>query len=328
VIPYEWLEAAQARIAPHVVETPLSHDEERGLHFKWENHQVTGSFKVRGALNKVLSLEGWERDAGLVAASAGNHGQGVALAGKIAGARVEVFVPEHAVPSKVDAIRQQGASVTMVQGGYGEAEIAAKRYAEAEQKTYISPYNDAQVIAGQGTLAMEVLRRLSSTEADGAGAASDIAAWIVPTGGGGLISACGVVLANSGTRPELIGVQPAASAFTYSLYHRQTQVGVEDQATLADGLSGAIDENSVTIPMMRQMVTGMITVSEEAIATAIALAWNMYGERVEGSGAAGLAAVLDGQIATRPCVLVMTGGNIEEEVFQTIAAAHAGRSWD
>jgi threonine dehydratase len=328
VIPFEWLEQAQERIAPYVVETPLTHDEERGLYFKWENQQLTGSFKVRGALNKVLSLEGWERDAGLVAASAGNHGQGVALAGKITGSRVEVFVPEHAVPSKVEAIRQQGAGVTTVEGGYGEAESAAKRYAEAEHKTYISPYNDAQVIAGQGTLALEVLQQLSSIEANGADAASRIAAWIVPTGGGGLISACGVALANSGSRPQLIGVQAAASAFTHSLYHRKTQTGVEDYPTLADGLSGAIDENSVTIPMMRQMVTGMIAVSEPTIASAIAFAWSVYGERVEGSGAAGLAAVLDGQITARPGVLVMTGGNIEEEVFQTIAAAHAGRSWN
>jgi len=331
VIPFEWLEQAQERIAPYVVETPLTHDKERGLYLKWENRQLTGSFKARGALNKVLSLEDWERDAGLVAASAGNHGQGVALAGTLTRSRVEVFVPEHAVSSKVEAIRRQGARVRTVPGGYGEAELAAKHYAEAEHKTYISPYNDPQVIAGQGTMAMEIMRQLASLEnehGESGDARRGVAAWIVPTGGGGLISACGVVLANSGAMPELIGVQAAASAFTHSLYHHQTQNAVEDNPTLADGLSGAIDENSVTIPIMRQLVKDMLVVSEGSIAAAIAFAWNIYHERIEGSGAVGLAAILDGQITLRACVLVMTGGNIEEEVFRAITTSHAGEKWN
>src|SRR5512140_2519297 len=109
VIPYEWIGEAQARIAAHVEKTPLTFDEKRGLYLKWENRQVTGSFKPRGAINKVLALEDWERRAGLVAASAGNHGQGVALGGRITKALVEVFVSEHAVPAKVQAMRELGA---------------------------------------------------------------------------------------------------------------------------------------------------------------------------------------------------------------------------
>jgi threonine dehydratase len=121
VIPSEWFELANSRISPHVVRTPLTYDAQRDLFLKWENHQVTGSFKARGALNKVLALEDWERVAGLVAASAGNHGQGVALAGRLTGAQVEVFVPVGAVPEKVEAIRRLGGDVHFVDGGYGQA---------------------------------------------------------------------------------------------------------------------------------------------------------------------------------------------------------------
>lgn len=331
MIPYEWFERAEERIAPHVVETPLTHDDRRGLYLKWENRQVTGSFKARGALNKVLALNDWEREAGLVAASAGNHGQGVALAGRLTGAQVEVFVPAHAAASKVEAMRSLGARVHFVQGGYGEAEAAGKRHAEAENKVFISPYNDVQVIAGQGTLLMEILRELASPTGRATGPERDvprIASWVVPTGGGGLISSCGVVLARLEQPTTLMGVQPAASAFTYSLFHHQTQEGVADAPTLAEGLSGPMDDESVTIPMLRQFVSDMIVVSEDSISRAIAFAWKTYGERIEGSGAVGLAAILDGKVPGRPCVVIITGGNIDEHVFQAVIGQHAGESWN
>jgi threonine dehydratase len=160
MIPYEWLEQADSRIAPYIQRTPLTHDAARGLYIKWENRQVTGSFKARGAFNKVLLLEDWEREVGLVAASAGNHGQGLALAGKKVRAAVEVFVSEGAVPAKLEAMRALGALIHTVPGGYGEAEAAGKAYAAEQQKTWVSPYNDGQVIAGQGTVGLEILRAL------------------------------------------------------------------------------------------------------------------------------------------------------------------------
>ena len=141
---------------------------------KWENRQVTGSFKARGAFNKVLLLEEWEREVGLVAASAGNHGQGLALAGQKHGAVVEVFVSEQAVPAKVDAMRALGAIIHTVPGSYGEVEAAAKAYAENQQKTWVSPYNDGQVIAGQGTLGLELLRALTPVPSPLEGARSSL----------------------------------------------------------------------------------------------------------------------------------------------------------
>ncbi len=319
MIPYEWMEQAQARIAPYVRQTPLTRDAERGLHLKWENQQVTGSFKPRGAINKVLTLEEWERSAGLVAASAGNHGQGVALAGQITHAPVEVFVSEHAVPAKVQAMRELGAVIHSVEGGYAEAETAGRRYAEEQRRVFISPYNDGQVIAGQGTIGLEVLRQLDGVEA---------ANWMVPTGGGGLISAIGTLFTQLPHCPKLIGVQAAASPFTDSLFHRHTQEGIRDLPTLADGLSGAVEQGSVTIPMIERYVDDFLTVSEEEIARAIAFAWYVYHEKIEGSAAVALAAVLAGKVAQRPSVLILTGGNIQPEVHAQIIQKYAGEKWD
>ena len=335
MIPYEWFKQAEERIAPHIQKTPLTPDIKRGLLLKWENHQVTGSFKARGALNKVLSLEDWERAPGLVAASAGNHGQGVALAGGLMGAKVEVFVSEHAVPSKVEAMRKLGAQIRFVKGGYAEAETAGREYAQAQHKVFISPYNDGQIIAGQGTIGMEILRELSPSsdptsahKGEGKGVRGEASNWIVPTGGGGLISALGAISKNLTPRPMLIAVQAAASPFTYSLFHNQTQAGVQDLPTLADGLSGAVEEGSVTVPMIEEFVQDFLLVSEEEIARAIAFAWFVYHEKIEGSAAVGLAAVLAGKIKEGPSLLIVTGGNIQPEVHENIVARYAGEAWE
>jgi len=318
MIPYEWLEQAEQRIAGHVRQTPLTHDAARGLYLKWENRQVTGSFKPRGALNKVLSLQPWERAAGLVAASAGNHGQGVALAGQITAAPVEVFVSEHAVPAKVQAMRALGAQVHPVPGGYAEAEAAGRRYARQQQREFVSPYNDGQVIAGQGTMALEIVRQLGG---------ADVANWIVPTGGGGLISAIGTLFAHMEHCPTLIGVQAAASPFTDSLFHRHTQEGVQDLPTLADGLSGPVEDGSVTIPMIERYVDDFLTVSEDEVARAMAFAWHVYGETIEGSAAVALAAALRGRVGSGTSVVILTGGNVDPDVHRKIIAEHAGERW-
>jgi threonine dehydratase len=319
VIPYEWIEQAQQRIAAHIGKTPLSFDEKRGLYLKWENRQITGSFKPRGAINKVLTLQDWECKAGLVAASAGNHGQGVALAGRITGAPVEVFVSEHAVPAKVQAMRELGATIYPVEGGYAEAESAGRRYAEERRRAFVSPYNDGQVIAGQGTLGLEVLHGLAGQRP---------ASWIVPAGGGGLIAAIGTLFSGVKDCPKLIGVQAEASPFAYNLYHRHTQEGVQDLPTLADGLSGAVEQGSVTIPIMQRTVDDFLIVSDEEIERAIAFAWYAYGEKIEGSAAVALAAVLVNKVVERPSVIILTGGNIQPEVHRWIIEKYAGERWD
>jgi threonine dehydratase len=338
VIPFEWLEQARVRIDAHIRRTPLTFDSGRGLHIKWENRQVTGSFKARGAFNKVLSLEDWERAAGLVTVSAGNHGQGVALAAQMSRANVEVFVPEHAVPRKVDAMRELGAQVHVVQGGYAEAEAAGRAYASEQEKTWISPYNDGQVIAGQGTVALEIMESLpllfpSRLEVKGerkveSGREQEPPmVWVVPVGGGGLISGFGAALKAVAPRSRLIGVQSEASAFAHGLFRRGSQAGIRELPSLADGLSGAVEADSVTIPLMRELADDVLLVSEAEIAQAIAFAWYEYGQVIEGSSAVTLAALFSGKMDERPAVTVITGGNIQPEVHAGILEQYAEGSW-
>lgn len=312
MIPSQWLYDAEKRIAPHIRRTQLQYDPELDIYLKWENLQVTGSFKVRGALNKVLSLSDWEKERGLVTASAGNHGQGVALAGNLVHAQVTVFASEHALPAKVKAMRSYGAEVRLVPGGYGEAEQAGLDFAQKNEKTWVSPYNDGQIIAGQGTLAMETLQQLP-TQGE--------FTWIVPVGGGGLASGIGSALkleANTGKHHQLVGVQSVASPFMHSLYYHCKQEGVVELSSLADGLAGPVEKNSITIPMVRSLVDQMVLVEEEQIAHAIRYVWEKYNEKLEGSAAVTLAAVLNGTVSQRPAVLILSGGNIQPEVFQQL----------
>lgn len=309
MIPISWLQNASQSITGKVVKTPLTYDAQEDMYLKWENQQVTSSFKVRGALNKVLNLQKWEQEQGLVTASAGNHGQGVALAGKLVGAPVMVFVSEHAVPAKIDAMRSLGAEIRLIPGGYGEAEKAGLAYAKSSGATWVSGYNDAQIIAGQATLGFEILQ-----EKPELGDAS----WVVPVGGGGLISGIGAALEASQVKANLVGVQSEASPFMHALYRRGTQEGVKEYDSLADGLAGPVEEGSLTISLVKKYVQDFILVSEDEIKQSIAYAWRKYGERIEGAAATALAAILSGKVASRPALAIISGGNIQPEVHTKI----------
>lgn len=311
MFPIEWIRQAAGRLAPHLSRTPLTYDESLELYLKWENRQKTGSFKARGALNKVLSLQPWERARGLVSASAGNHGQGLALAGKLVGAPAIIFCSEHAVPTKVAAMRALGAEVRLVPGGYGEVEKAGLEHARASGATWVSPYNDAQVIAGQGTIGLEILEDWPQSRRS---------TWIVPAGGGGLVSGIGAALKEQASLARLVAIQPEASPFLHALYHTGSQEGALDLPTLAEGLAGPVEAGSLTIPLVRRFVDDVLLVSEAEIEQAIAFAWHRYGEIVEGSGAAALAAALSGKVPQRPAVVVLSGGNIPPELHARIVA--------
>ncbi|MBN1537870.1 MAG: pyridoxal-phosphate dependent enzyme [Anaerolineales bacterium] len=320
MIPNAWFEDAAKRIKPYIQPTPLTFDRENNIFLKWENHQKTGSFKLRGALNKILSLQEWEIKQGLVTASAGNHGQGVAMAANLVNAQVTIFASDHAVPAKLEAMRSMGVNIILIPDGYSEAEKAGIIFAKENHATWISPYNDGQIIAGQGTIALEVLEDMPAASA---------MTWIVPVGGGGLISGIGAVIKENiinndnlnQSQPSdviLVGVQPEASSFMHAIYKVGNQIGVEDLPTLADGLSGAVEEGSITIPMVRKYVDDIITVSESEITHAIAFAWNRYREKIEGSAAVSLAAILTKKCEKKPAVLILSGGNIQKEVFDQI----------
>lgn len=313
MIPPEWIELAYQRIRPYLYTTPLTYDPNLKVYFKWENQQQTGSFKLRGALNKILSLPEWERNRGLVAASAGNHGAGLAFACKLVGAKATIFVPESAPKVKVNRIQALGAEVKNVVGGYTETERFAIQYAKDTQQSYISPYNDVQIIAGQGTLALETLKELGENE---------VKTWLVPVGGGGLISGIGAALRaylpKSSSIPQLVGVQSEASPYMEQILNTGSQEHVIERPSLADGLSGAVEANSVTIPLVKEYVDSILLVSEEAIREAIHYAWHQYHQVIEGSAAVVLAAILSGLRVEKPALLVISGGNIDPTLHRSI----------
>ncbi len=239
-------------------------------------------------------------------ASAGNHGQGVTLAANLRHASVTIFASEHALPNKVKAMRELGAVVNLIEGGYGEAEKAGIAYAHSCGATWVSPYNDGMVIAGQGTIALETIPDLQEPTG---------VTWIVPAGGGGLVSGIGCALQNLDPRPRLVAVQSEASSFLHHIYHQGTQAGVIELPSLADGLAGPVEEGSVTIPIVKSKVTDFVLVTEVEIKEAIRYAWTTYHEQIEGSAAAALAVVLFNRVSARPALVVITGGNIEPEEF-------------
>jgi threonine dehydratase len=311
MIPQDWVKAAGERLRGRVRRTPVTFDDALNCFLKWENQQETGSFKLRGAMNKVLTLQPWEREQGLVAASAGNHGQGVAVAARLMGVRAVVFASEHAMPSKLNAMRELGAEVHLVPGGYAEAEIAGKQFAEQQGMVWISPYNDAQVIAGQATVGLELLDEIPAEE---------LAAVVVPVGGGGLIAGLGLVLDQlpAGHRPRLIGVQSEASPYFSALMKTGSQDEVLERESLADGLAGRVEDGSITIPLVRAMVDEIILVSETEIEQAVVAAWQRYEAVIEGSAATVLAAAMTGKFAQRPAALIISGGNIQPEIHQQL----------
>jgi threonine dehydratase len=312
IFPLEWITLAEERIAPHINVTPLTYDADLGISIKWENRQVTGSFKARGAFNKVLSLEPWEQQQGIVAASAGNHGQGVALAGKFVNTKVTVFASRSASPLKIERMRTLGADVRLVRGSYEQAEAEGIKFAAENSQIWISPYNDAQVIAGQGTVGLEIARQMELTP---------MTTVLVPVSGGGLLAGVAAALIGCPVPVKIMGVQSIASPFMHALYTRDSQENVLDLPTLADGLSGPVENGSITIPLIKYLVDNIILISEEDIAKAVAFAYHVYGETIEGSAGVGLAAILIGAV-TPPAVVVISGGNILPELHAEICARY------
>lgn len=314
MFPFSWIQEAAINIQPYILQTPLTYDEELDLYLKWENLQITGSFKARGALNKTITLQDWERQRGLVTASAGNHGQGLALAGKEFDTPVTIFTSQNAARNKVEAMQALNATTFTVQGGYAVVESAGLAYAQEHQATWVSPYNDAQVIAGQGTVALEVLQQAPHL--------SD-AAWLVPVGGGGLIS--GLALAvkenpgiNHHEKQKIVGIQSEASAYMHAIFYNNSQENVVEYPSLADGLEGAVEKQSLTIPITRRLVDEIILVSEDDIVNAIRYAWKKYLQIIEGSGAVTLAAILSGKIIHRPAIAIISGGNIDKPLHEEL----------
>jgi threonine dehydratase len=298
------IEAARARIAGLVRATPVSSSETLGRRsgrpvlLKAENLQRTGSFKIRGAANRVAALSDAERAAGVVTASAGNHGQAVALAALEAGVKATVFMPQDAPMAKVDATRSYGAEIVFAGEGYDEAHAAACEAVEAGA-TFVHAFEDERVIAGQGTIGLELAEQVDEIEV-----------VVIPVGGGGLAS--GVALALRERRPDLrlVGVQPAACApFTGSRDHG---------FTIAEGIY-VKRPGELTSAILGDLLDDFVTVTDEEISHAIVLCLERTKLLVEGAGAAGLAALVTGKIeGTGPAMTILSGGNIDPTLLISV----------
>ena len=310
-------EAALAanRIKSHVRETPLDFSpyfsERSGadVWLKLENLQHTGSFKLRGAFNKLLSLSQDERKKGFVAASSGNHGAAVAFAMSKLDVKGVIFVPEQASPAKVDAIRRYGGDVRFFGTDGLDTEIHARQYAEELDMIYLSPYNDADVIAGQGTIGVELSRQLPQIDA-----------VFIAVGGGGLISGVGSFLKSVHPGVRIVACQPAASDVMTRSVEAGEILELASEATLSDGTAGGIEAGAMTFDICRTVAKDYITVSEEQIAAALRDFIDSHHMLLEGAAAVPVAALLaePGRYRGKTVVLVICGANISRETLKTV----------
>jgi threonine dehydratase len=290
------IEAARARIASVARETPvfrsdtLSRMTGREVRLKAENLQRTGSFKIRGAYNKIATLSAAEKAAGVVAASAGNHGQAVAWAAREAGIAATIFVPQDAPMAKVEAARAYGAVCEMGGAVFDEALTGARAFAAETGATFVHAFEDEAVIAGQGTIGLELASQLPEN-----------ATVVVPVGGGGL--AAGIALALRGTRPDarLVGVQAGKSGYT-----------------IADGIF-VKHPGELTMAILESGLDDLIDVNDDQIAAAIVLLLERTKLLVEGAGAVGVAAILAGKVAgDGPVCALLSGGNIDATLLISV----------
>jgi threonine dehydratase len=290
------IERARERLAGVARVTPVYRSETfsrlvgREVYLKAENLQRTGSFKIRGAVNKLSMLGEAERAAGVVAASAGNHAQSVAWAAREAGSRATIFVPEDAAMAKVEAAKGYGAEVRMVGEGLEEAVAEARRLGEETGATFVHPFEDMTIIEGQGTIGLELAEQVPAAET-----------VLVPIGGGGLASGIGIALRSVRPGTKVIGIRSAPDGFA-----------------LADGIA-VKRPGAITSPLLDDLLDDVVEVSGVDIAQAIVLLLERTKLVVEGAGAVGVAALLEGKIpGSGPVVAVLSGGNIDASTLITV----------
>lgn len=301
------LEAARARIASSIHRTPLvrsatlSRRAGVSVFLKCENLQKTGAFKVRGALHRLLQLSEEERARGVSTISAGNHAQAVAWAATAAGVRSLVVMPEHASPTKVRASREYGAEVVL-HGDAAAAFVRVREISEERDLTFVHPFDDEEVVAGHASCGLEILEDLP-----------DVATIVVPVGGGGLSSSIAAAVAARGADVDVWGVEPEGAAAMHRSLEAGHAVHVDSVETVADGLAPPM-AGELNHAILESHARGVVLVSDDEIVSAMKLLLERTKLLVEPSGAAGLAALLEGRIAPRggaPAVVVLSGGNVD-----------------
>jgi len=288
----------------------LSAELGREVFLKLECLQTTGSFKLRGAMSKLSALNEDERARGVLTVSAGNHGLAVAHCSEVLGLETTVVVPESASRAKVSSIGRY--PVTLIERGasYDDAERAARELERESGATFVSPYNDREVIAGQGTIGIEILEDLR-----------DIDAVVVPVGGGGLLAGLAIAVKALNPRVKVYGAEPLTSPTMTAALEAGRIVEIEEQPTIADGCAGNIEPGSITFPIIQRLVDGVILVTEEAIRNAIARVANEDHLMVEGSAAVSVAASMDNVLDRMSIAAIVSGRNMSLDLFAEVIRA-------
>ncbi|MFD1848707.1 threonine ammonia-lyase [Oceanobacillus bengalensis] len=298
---------AWKRLAHIVHRTPLVTSETtnrlvgKHVYFKMENQQKTGAFKFRGASYKLMQLTKKQLAKGVITASAGNHAQGVALASKKLGVKATIFMPVNTPHAKVNATKNYGAEVVLIGESFQEAYRASLERQLISGAEYIHPFNDYEVMIGQGTMVMEMLRQEDRLDT-----------ILVPIGGGGLISGVAVAAKHVNRNIKIIGVQASGAAAMYNSYHSKSLRTLDRVQTIAEGIA-VKEPGDLTLPIIRNYVDDIVTVSDEEIASSIVYMLERNKTLVEGAGAAALAALFahHENIRSRHCGVIISGGNLD-----------------
>jgi threonine dehydratase len=304
---------AEKAIRPYVRQTPLeysyplSKETSCEVYLKLENIQVTGSFKARGSMNKILSLKNDNRN--IVTASTGNHGLGVANALKALNKKGTIYLPSKASPAKVEAIKQRGIPIEF-HGESGEVtETYTRALADKTNQVYISPYNDEVVIAGQGTIGVELFRQLPELDA-----------VFVSIGGGGLIAGIATYLKAINPDIKIIGCLPANAPVMYECVKAGKIIDVPEKPTLSDGTAGGIDHDSITFEICRNLIDEYVLVSEAEILSAMRMILKDHHQVIEGSAGVAVASILklQEQFIGKKVAAIICGGNVSEAVLKKV----------
>jgi len=315
LIPLQKIKDAQKRIAGVVVNTPFSHapylSEIAGcnVYLKKENLQITGAFKLRGAYNKIATLTPQQRECGVVAASAGNHAQGVAYSAAAFDTKAVIIMPESTPLTKIDGVKHFGAEVILAGTNYDEAYAYAKEYGEKNHLTFVHPFEDEEVMAGQGTVALEILDKCNELDA-----------VLIPVGGGGLIA--GMASAIKAINPDIkvIGVSAKGAPAFKNSYDLKRAIDSTSVRTIADGIA-VRDTSSITLEHALECVDEIISVDDEEIASAILFLLEKQKLVVEGAGSVGVAALLHHKLdylKEKNVAVVLSGGNMDVTLLSVI----------
>ena len=306
----EMIQDAQKALKGIARKTPLDAAPKIGenIYIKAENLQLTGAFKLRGAYNKIRSLTKEEASHGVIACSAGNHAQGIALSATKLGIKSIICMPAGAPISKVEATKQLGAEVRLVKGAYDDAYATALQLQEETGATFIHPFDDDEVIAGQGTIGLEILDQLESPDA-----------VVVPIGGGGLISGVAYAIKHLNPKVKVYGVQAAGSASMIASQQEGAPITLDQADTFADGIA-VKRPGDLTYELCAQYVDEVVTVTEDEIASAILALMEGQKTVAEGAGAVPVAAVMFGKVDTseKKTVCVVSGGNVDVTTLSRI----------